>query len=140
MHRTAWLLLLLLPLAAIAAEQAVRSIDASSVRFWIAGAAVQVLAVFGWSASSLPELAKWRDTTGGDVAIAERRLKILQGLAVAGLACNIAYYGGYYYLGVAEIGCFIAAAIAAWGGDKFLAPLLQRLVAAFGAIFGKSPA
>jgi hypothetical protein len=72
------------------------------------------------------------------VAIAERRLKILQGLVVALLAGNIAYYGGYYYFTLAEIACFIAAAVAAWGGDKFLTPLLQRVLELFSRVFGKA--
>lgn len=136
---TWWLPFLLLPAAGALAEQAVRSVDASTARFWIAFAAVQLLSVFGYSASSLPEWAKWRDITGGDVAIAERRLRILQGLMVSVLAGNIAYYGGYYYFVLAEIGCFIGAAIAAWGGDKFLTPLLGRLVEIFSRVFGKAP-
>lgn len=138
--RTSWLLLVLLGVAGGAlAEAAVRVVDPGATRFWIAFAAVQILAVFGYSASSLPEWAKWKDITGGDVAIAERRLKILQGMVVALLAGNIAYYGGYYYFALAEIGCFIGAAVAAWGGDKFLTPLLQRLLEIFARVFGKSP-
>lgn len=122
-----WLPLALVPLAVAAAEAAVRELDASGVRFWAAFAAVQVLWLLGYAGSSLPQLAKWQDTTGGEVAIAERRLTIIQGVAVAALAGNIAYFGGYYYAGLAQVVCFIGAAAAAWGGDKFLTPILARI-------------
>ena len=42
-------------------------------------------------------------------------------------AANIAYYGGYYYTGAAEIASWLAAGIAAFGGDKFVSPLLSRI-------------
>lgn len=116
-----------LPLAAFAAEKIARSIDAGEIRFWVAFGAVQILAFAGYGASSLPEWAKWVDLEGGAMAIVERRLKILQGLIIALLAGNIAYYGGYYYAMLAEIVCFIGAAVAAYGGDRFLSPLLSRI-------------
>lgn len=122
-----WGPLALVPLAAVAAEQAVLRMDAGGLRFWVATAAVQILWLAGYAASSLPEWAQWKDTSGGEVVIATRRLKIIQGMVIAGLAGNIAYFGGFYYAGVAEAGCFIAAAVAAYGGDKFLAPLLSRI-------------
>lgn len=122
-----WLPLLLVPLAAYAGDQAVRTLDAGTWRFWAAFIAVQLLWLLGYAGSSLPEWAKWHDTTGGDIAVAERRLKIIQGMVVAMLAGNIAYYGGHYYLGVAQVACFIGAAAAAWGGDKFLTPILSRI-------------
>lgn len=122
-----WVALACLPVVAKAAAQATLAADAGTPRFWVALGAVQVLAFFGYGASSLPEWAQWKDVTGGDVAIAQRRLKIVQGLMIALLAGNIAYYGGMYYLAGPEIVCFIAAAVAAYGGDKFLSPLLSRI-------------
>lgn len=119
--------LFLLPAVAYAAAQATLAVDAGSTRFWVALVAVQVLAAFGYAASSLPEWAQWVDDTGGAVAIAERRLKIVQGFMIALLAGNIAYYGGFYYFAIAEIPSFIAGAVAAYGGDKFLSPLLSRI-------------
>lgn len=104
-----------------------RALDAGSWRFWAAFVAVQGLAGLGWCASSFPLAAGWIDTTGGPVAHLERRLKVLQGIAIAILAGNLAYYGGFYGAGWAEIYCFGAAALAAYGGDKFLTPLLSRL-------------
>lgn len=122
-----WGPLALVPLDVYAAEQAVLRIDAGGVRFWAATAAVQMLWLSGYAASSLPEWAQWKDTNGGEVAIATRRLKIIQGMVIAGLSGNIAYFGGFYYFGIAEVGCFIAAAVAAYGGDKFLTPVLGRI-------------
>lgn len=121
------LVLGLIPWAAIAAEAATHELDAGSWRFWAAFGAVQILWGLGYAGSSLHEWAGWKDTSGGDVAIAERRLKIIQGMVIAALAGNIAYYGGYYYLSVAQVACFIGAAAAAWGGDKFLTPILTRI-------------
>lgn len=126
-HSIRLLLLVVVPIAAYAADAAVRELDAASWRFWAAFIAVQILWGLGYAGSSLHEWAGWKDRSGGDLAIAERRLKILQGVAVAALAGNIAYFGGYYYLNVAQVACFIGAAAAAWGGDKFLTPILARI-------------
>ena len=117
---------LLIPAAAIA-EQAVRVLDPGEWRFWLAFLFVQGLAGLGWCASSLALSAGWIDSTGGEVAQLERRLKILQGGAICILASNLAYYGGFYGAGWAEIYCFGAAALAAYGGDKFVSPLFSRL-------------
>lgn len=122
-----WLPPAVLPLAAYATEQAIRILDASAPRFWWAAVAVQVLWLLGYGCSSLPEWAQWKDRTGGDVAVAERRLKIIQRMLLACLAGNVAYYGGYYYFGLAEVGCFLAAAVGAYGGDKFLGVVLSRI-------------
>lgn len=123
------LLLAVVPLS-VAAEQLVQAFDPSASRFWAALAAVQVLWLFGYAASSLPVWAKWPDGTVGD------RLTIVQGALVAGLAGNIAYYGGYYYAGFAEVACYIGSGVAGWGGDKFLTPVLQRVNAAIAAFTG----
>lgn len=115
-----------LPAVAVAAEGGMRPLD-GSLRFWVAAMAVMVLALAGYSASSLPQWAQWLDDTGGPVVIRERRLKIVQGLVIALLAGNIAYYGGFYYLAIAEVACFIAAALGAYAGDRFLNPLVSRM-------------
>lgn len=126
MNRWFWLPVLIWPAAGLA-DAAVRTMDASTGRFWFTLAAVQVLSLLGYGTSSLPQWAGWVDETGGIVAVLERRLKIIQGMLIAFLAGNIAYYGGYYYFTLAEIACFGAASIAAYGGDKFLTPLLSRI-------------
>src|ERR1051325_8338411 len=103
-------LLLFAPLLAYAADQALAAFDPSTPRFWGTLAVVQALNVLGWAASSLPQLAKWID---GDTVRErlENRLTIIQGLALSFMAGNIAYYGGRYYMALAEILCFIAAAV-----------------------------
>lgn len=123
----AWGLLGLAPFAAVLAGEVQRTLEPGSGRFWFALFAVQVLVAIGHAASSLPDWARWKDTSGGEVAVAERRLKLLQGLVLAALAGNIAYFGGHHYYSLPEIPSFIAAALAAYGGDKFLSPLLSRL-------------
>lgn len=134
---SSWLLALV-PVAAYAAEQAVRNLDASEARFWAALAAVQVLSLVGYASSSLPQWAGWIDDTGGAVAVLERRLKIVQGLVIALLSGNAAYVSGYYYFGLPEIVCFGGAAGAAYGGDKFLSPVLSRASQMIQAAFGKT--
>jgi len=122
-----WLAPALVPFAAMAADQAIRSIDPGAARFWWVFLAVQVLALVGYAASSLPQWAGWIDTAGGAQAILERRLKIVQGTVIAVLAGNCGYYGGFYYFALPEVLCFGTTAIAAYGGDKVLSPLLSRL-------------
>lgn len=112
---------------AIAAHAAVAAFDPTTNRFWAALGAVQVLAFIGFGASSLPSLAGWIDENGSPVERLERKLNIIRGAIVACLAANICYYGGFYYMGAAEVGCFMGAAVAAYGGDKFLSPLLSRI-------------
>jgi hypothetical protein len=133
-----WWLLALVPLAAFAADQAVHSIDPGAPRFWVALGAVQVLSLVGYAASSLPQWAGWIKDTGGPVAVLERRLKIVQGMVIALLAGNCAYYGGHHYWGLAEILAFGTAAMASYGGDKFLSPLMSRIATMFQAAFGKT--
>lgn len=125
------------PAAAVLAEAAMRTLEPGTSRFWWTLGVVQVLGLFGYGCSSIPQLAGWIDPTGDVVVRLERRLKIIQGAMIALLAGNLAYYGGYYYGGVVEIGCFGAAALAAYGGDKFLSPLLQRATDLYTRIFGK---
>ena len=126
---------LLVPAVALA-TQATWSADAGTLRFWLAFGAVQACAGWGYTCSSLRQWAGWVDKTGGEVAVMERRLALFQGVAIAFLAGNIAYYGGYYYAGLSEIVCFIGAAVSAYGGDKFLSPLLSRIT---GKVSGERP-
>jgi len=114
-----WLLLFAFPYAT-AAEQMSRSLIGDT-RFWVVAAAVQVLGVIGYLASSLAQWAKWPDGT------LIERLALVQGSVTALLAANIAFYGGYYYVECPEIVAFIAAAVASWGGDKFISPILVRI-------------
>ncbi len=123
-------LLALVPLAALAAEQLVRAFEPSGLRFWVTLAAVQILWFVGYAASSLPAWAKWPDGTVLD------RLTIIQGVVTGALAGNICYYGGLYYLDIAEVACFIGTGLAGFGGDKFVSPLLSRLHAALDAFTG----
>jgi len=122
----ALILALSFAVAFAAADSNARTLS-GDVRFWVALIAVQVLWVAGHAASSLPQWAQWLDDSGEPVVVRERRLKIVQGAIVSGLAGNIAYYGGYYYINLAEVACFISAAIAAYGGDRFLTPILGRI-------------
>ena len=128
------LLLASVPFVALGAEQVVRVFEPGTVRFWATLAAVQLLWLVGYGASSLPAWAKWPDGTTQD------RLTIVSGVITSGIAGNIGYYGGYYLVGLAEIACFISTGLAGWGGDKFLTPLLGRVVTAFDAILGKGGA
>lgn len=123
------LLLMVVPVAAFAAE-ALQKFEPTTMRFWVACLAVQFLNSLGYAASSLPELANWIDDGGTAVERLTRKFKIIRGCCIAALAGNIGYYGGLYYMGVAEVGCFIAAAVCAYGGDKFLTPLLSRITGA----------
>lgn len=113
--------------AAFVAHAEVAKFDPSETRFWAALGAVQILALIGFGASSLPTFAGWIDESGTSVEKLERKLNIIRGAIVSCMAANICYYGGYYYMGAAEIGCFMGASVAAYGGDKFLAPLLSRI-------------
>lgn len=120
-------LMAMIPVAAVSADAALAQFQPTTARFWFAFLAVQFLNVLGYGASSLPELANWINADGTAVERLTRRFKIIQGCMVAMLAGNIAYYGAMYYFGVADIGCFISAAVCAYGGDKFLSPLLSRI-------------
>lgn len=121
----------LVPMAAIA-QQVARAMEPGTFRFWATLAAVQVLWAVGYLASSLPGWAKWQD------GVLLERLQIVQGMLVAGLGGNIAYFGGYYGLEMAEITCFISTGIAGYGGDRFVSPLLGRLTAAMDTLFGRT--
>lgn len=119
-----WILLLAVN-TAIAAEQTTRHMEGDE-RFWWTLLAVQVLCSMGYAASSLAQWAGWPD---GSLAV---RLNIVQGGVTAFLAGNIGFYGAYYYFTLAEVASFIAAAVAAWGGDKFISPILSRITGKIG--------
>jgi hypothetical protein len=135
-----WLVVPLAPLAALAADQAVRGLEPGSLRFWGAMGAVQFCALLGYGCSSLKQWAGWIDDAGGRVTVLERRLRIVQGMLIGFLAGNAAYYGGFYYFGLAEVPCFVAAAFGAFGGEKFIAPAVGRLSGMFKALFGNAGA
>lgn len=118
---------LLVPAVALAADAVLAHFEPTTARFWTAWFAVQVLSAIGYGASSLPELANWVDAEGSAVDRLKRRYKIIQGCLLAVLAGNVGYFGGMYYMGVSEIGCFIATSVCAYGGDKFISPLLSRI-------------
>jgi len=126
-----FLLLVFFPGTAWAVEQTLRIMDPGAGRFWAAMLAVQVLAAVGYCGSNLAQWAKWPDGSLLD------RLTIAQGAVTAVMAGNFAYYGGYYLLPtwqitLPEIGCFIATPVAAWGGDKFISPILSRITGKIG--------
>lgn len=114
-----------IPALAYGAESITSRALTVDARFWWAHFFVTVLSLAGWAGSSLPKLAGWVDGM-------KEKLEILQGVVVALISGSIAYYGGFYLLAnfgynVPEIGCFIATIVAAWGGDRFLTPLLDTL-------------
>lgn len=85
----------------------------------------QVPILFGYGSSSLSMWAGWADGTVRD------RLLIIQGLMAAMFGGNVAYLGGLYMADLPEWMALMAAGAGGFGGDKFLAPLMQR-------IFGKA--
>ena len=93
-------------------------------RFWGALLAVQCITALGYFASSLPTWARWLD----DQATMEQRLAVVSGALTAVMAGNVAYFGSLYYMHTAEVSAFISSGVAAWGGDKFLTPILQKIV------------
>ena len=122
-HST-WLLFAVPP-AALAAERLL--LDSATGAFWGVLGAVQALCLLGHAAASLSTWAAWRDE--GTVAeVRARRFHLAQGVAVSLLAGNATYYGGVYVgmYGIAE--SLIGASLAAWGGDRFLGPVLERVV------------
>lgn len=98
-------------------------------------AAVILLALFGWSISSLHVLAGWSD--GGLAA----RLEIIRGMLASVGAGAVAALGGYYYQLPIVLIC-LAVFLAGMSGQRFLVPLgerfLARLTAAFDGFFGKN--
>lgn len=116
---------LAVPVVAFAASATLDTLPVND-RFWGALLAVQFITALGYLASSLPTWARWLD----DEATLEQRLSVISGALTAVLAGNVAYFGALHYMHVAEVGAFISSGVAAWGGDKFLTPILQRIVGA----------
>lgn len=98
-------------------------------------AAVIVLAIFGWSISSLHVLAGW---DGGGLAV---RLEIIRGILASVGAGAVAALAGYYYELPIVLIC-LAVFLAGMSGERFLKPMaerfLGRLMAAFDGFFGKN--
>lgn len=80
----------------------------------------QFLSIVGYLASSLPVWAGWLDGT------TLQRLTIVQGVLVAVLAGNFAFFLAVEN-GVSQILSLLGAAAGGYGGDKFLMPLLNRV-------------
>lgn len=118
-------LLLFVPLAAMAAGETVKALDFHSGRWWGLFLFVQLITLLGYAASSLSQWAGWIDGT------ILAKLQIIQGVACALMAGNIAFLLGVHYAQVTEVQALIASGAGGYGGDKLLTPLLNR-------IFGKA--
>jgi len=105
------------------------SIQLSQLVVWaIQFVAVQGISLMAHGASSLTEWAQWKDDSGTPVELATRRLKVIQGLIISILAGNVAYYGIQFTTEkIDEVPSLILAGVAAYGGDRFLTPILQRI-------------
>lgn len=125
-----WWVLWFLPCAALATEEITTAEGIISALLIFLG--VQFVSLVGHGAASLPDWAQWSDQDGTRVEVAARRLKIIQGLLISILAGNISFYGGQYYAGLHEIPGLIGSGMAAYGGDRFLTPILSRIT-------GRSP-
>lgn len=124
-------ILLAAPVAAVAADLVVRSIedDAGKFIFWAGMFFVEILTLMGYIASSLPQWTDWTDGTK------KRRLELIASVFASVIAGNGVYYGGLYAIGWAQIYCFLATPFAAFAGDKFIVPVATRLSDAVGALF-----
>lgn len=128
--------LLWVPALSYGADNIVSRAFTVDARFWWAHFFVMVLSCAGWAGSSLPKLAGWVDGV-------RQRLEILQGLIVSLISGSFAYYGGFYLLtgygyNPPEVGCFMATILAAWGGDRFLTPLLDTMMGFVRRVTGKA--
>lgn len=103
-------------------EIAQRVFDFESPYWWLTFGAVQIIVLIGYAAASLPAWAKWEDGNRQD------RLTIIQGVIASILAGNIAYSLSYYAARAPEVWCLVAAALAAYAGDAYLRPMLQRVL------------
>lgn len=115
--------LFLIPAAAFAADRA--ALDLSNARWWAILGFVQIITILGYTASSLSQWAGWID---GTVLV---RLQIIQGVAVALLAGNVAYFCALHSANLPEVYALMSSGAGGYGGDKFLTPVLTR-------IFGKA--
>lgn len=104
------------------ADQTVKLVDPQAVPLvtwgWVLG-----LAVGGWFASSAPNLASWSDGEG--IELLKKRLEVMRGFAVSMIAGFVAYLLALYS-GAPNLLGFIGVLCAAYGGDKYLAPIAER--------------
>lgn len=118
---------LTLPGLVIAADRG-EAIQLSQLLVWVIQfIAVQGISLMAHGASSLTEWAQWKDDSGTPVELATRRLKVVQGLMVSIFAGNVAYYGLQVTTQTDDVPSLILAGVAAYGGDKFLTPILARI-------------
>lgn|SRR5574337_94097 len=122
---TVFAFLLALPVVALAADQAVRSIENEfrTSTFAISLVAVQVLWFMGYCASSLPMWAGWKDQDS------KQRLMVVAGMFASACLGNIVYYGGLYGADLKPINCFIGAILGGFAGEKGLTMLVDRYTA-----------
>lgn len=131
-NRWVWLLLAV-PVLAVAADETAQKLayDGQTLAFWVLLAGTQVVVLVGHAASSLGAWAQWHDSSGSVQDARVRRYDLLQKLCVSLFAGNLVYLAGVYHLALDHVQAIISAGVASWGGDKFLAPLLGRVVAVF---------
>lgn len=106
--------------APVFADQTVKLVDPQAVP-WLTWAWVGGLSFVGWFASSAPKIARWQDEEDR----LEKRLTVMQGLVVSLMAGIIAYLLALY-TGAPNLLGFIAVALAAYAGEKYLADRLQN--------------
>lgn len=111
--------LFLIPIAAFAADRA--ALDLTNGRWWAILGFVQAITLLGYAASSLSQWAGWID---GTVLV---RLQIIQGVMVAILAGNVAYFTALHSANLPEVYALMSSGAGGYGGDKFLTPLLTRI-------------
>lgn len=124
-QRQQWWLLWLLPTVVLAAEQVALVSGVTEIILIFFG--VQLVSVVGHGAASLTDWAQWGDRSGSSVDMYARRLKLVQGLLLSGLAGNAFFYGSQQMADLSEIPALLGAGVAAYGGDRFLTPILTRI-------------
>ena len=101
------------------------SIPVSAVLIFLT---VQFVSMIGYFAASLSDWAVWNDDSGTPLEQATRRLKLVQGMIVGILTGNVCFYGGTIGLSAETLTGFITAGLGAYGGDRVLTPILQRII------------
>ena len=117
---------------AAAAEVVPRAFDVLALRWWVTHLMLLVVLLMAYLASSLPKWAKWEDGSRLD------RLTITQGVLVSMLAGFIAWLLSYYYANLHEAVCFVAAVLAAYGGDAYLLKQMERMFGRYDAPIDKA--